>query len=82
MAGLKQLITDAKLENVQRIVLNGKQKYLCFTHLTSCWILCATDGIDVWRLELDEDEIESHRELAEVNTLDTFLAKIRSVTKI
>lgn len=77
MTDLKQLITNAKLDNIQRIVLNGKQKYLCFTHLTSCWVLCATDGMDVWRLELDEHEIESHRELAEVNTLDAFLAKIR-----
>ncbi|KAJ8308850.1 hypothetical protein KUTeg_013724 [Tegillarca granosa] len=58
MTDLKQLITNAKLDNIQRIVLNGKQKYLCFTHLTSCWVLCATDGMDVWRLELDEHEIE------------------------
>ena len=39
--------------------------------------LNTTDGVDVWRLEMDEDELESHRELSETSSMEAFLLKIR-----
>ena len=77
MTGLKNLVTESKVESLHSVVQNGNQEFLCFTRFSTNWIICVTDGVDLWRLELDEEELESCRELAESNSLDAYLGKIR-----
>lgn len=78
MASVKDMVMIGKVDNIHTVVETAGQKYLCFTRLTSdAWILCATDGCDLWRLELDADELDAHRDLAEISTLDAYLAKFR-----
>ena len=80
MASLKDLVTDNNVNELHNVVENGRQKFLCYTSLSSYWLLAVTDGVDLWKLELDEEELESHRELAEINTNDAFLSKVRYCT--
>lgn len=77
MSAYKESILGAKVSSLHRVIENGRQRYLCFTKMATNWSLNVTDGIDVWRLELDEDELESHRELSETSTKEAFLLKIR-----
>lgn len=77
MTSLKNLVTEAKVDGLHSVVENGNQKFLCFTRFSTDWIICVTDGVDMWRLELDDEELESCRELAEATSMDSYLGKIR-----
>ena len=79
MTSLKNLVTEAKVESLHSVVENGNQNFLCFTRFSTNWIICVTDGVDMWRMELDDEELESCREVAEVNSMDSYLGKIRCV---
>lgn len=79
MTSLKNLVTEAKVDGLHSVVENGNQKFLCFTRFSTDWIICVTDGVDMWRLELDDEELESCRELAEATSMDSYLGKIRCV---
>jgi hypothetical protein len=79
MTSLKNLVTEAKVESLHSVVENGNQNFLCFTGFSTNWIICVTDGVDMWRMELDDEELESCREVAEVNSMDSYLGKIRCV---
>ncbi|XP_061172625.1 uncharacterized protein LOC133181971 [Saccostrea echinata] len=77
MSSYKDSILDAKVINLHKVVENGRQRFICFTKMGTYWSLNVTDGLDVWRLEMDEDEFESHRELSETSSKEAFLLKIR-----
>ncbi|XP_063425749.1 uncharacterized protein LOC134709520 [Mytilus trossulus] len=77
MTSLKNLVTESKVESLHAVVENGKQEFVCFTRLATNWIICITDGVEMYRTELDAEELESCRELAEISTMDTYLARIR-----
>jgi len=77
MTSLKTQLIDANADGIHRVVENGNQKFLCFTRTTDIWIICVTDGTDVWKTEIDADELESYKDLAEVTTVEAFLSKFR-----
>lgn len=77
MSSFKDSILEAKVENLHRLIENGRQKFLIFTKMGKSFSLNATDGIDVWRLDMDEKESESLRELSETSSNEAFLLKIR-----
>ncbi|KAK3094204.1 hypothetical protein FSP39_025419 [Pinctada imbricata] len=79
MTTFKELITDANVHELHTIIENGRQKFLCYTKLRSDseWLVGVTDGVDVWKLDIDEDELDSHRELAEINSNEAFLNKVK-----
>lgn len=81
MENLKELVENAKVKEIHQTVENGRQKYMCFTSfsngLSPTWNMCVSDGVDMWRLELDEDELDAHRDLAGVNSADTFLSRFK-----
>ncbi|XP_046338555.1 uncharacterized protein LOC124119924 [Haliotis rufescens] len=78
MSDFAVLITEAKVEELHRVYRNAKNAFLCFTRLADpSWVVSVTDGVDVWRLELDYDELDSHRDLSGVNTMSAFLTKFR-----
>lgn len=77
MSSFKDRISEAKIGNLHRLIENGRQKFLIFTKMGKNFSLNATDGIDVWRLDMDEKELESQRELSETSSNEAFLLKIR-----
>ena len=77
MTVYKDSILEAKVVDLHKIIRNGHQRFLCYTSMGASFSLNTTDGVDVWRLEMDEDELESHRELSETSSLEAFLLKIR-----
>lgn len=80
MTNLMSQLQDAKLDNVQQVITNGRQKYMCFTKTvdSKLWLLAATDGIDVWSQEFDEDGLDAQRDLCGVTSVDSFLHKFRN----
>ncbi len=81
MASVKDLVTDAQVKAMHSVVESAAGKFVCFSRLATddIWVLGATDGCDVWRQDLDLEELDAQRDLAEVGSLDAFLAKLRSV---
>lgn len=72
------LATEHRCERLQAIVSCSSVKYLVFTTVSNDkWNIHATDGIDVWRLELDQTGLESHRELADVAGYEAYFSKFR-----
>ncbi|WAR20202.1 hypothetical protein MAR_002040 [Mya arenaria] len=49
-------ITEAKCSDLHRAVKSGDDRHLCFTRLSGTWLVCVTDGVSLWRTELDEEE--------------------------
>ncbi|GFR96774.1 protein PAXX [Elysia marginata] len=80
MSDLMSQLRDAKLDNAQHVVSNGRQKYLCFTKTvdSKLWVLAATDGIDVWSQEFDEEGLDAQRDLCSVTSIDSFLLRFRN----
>ena len=59
------------------VVDTSSGKFLCFTRLEDDVLyLCASDGNDVWRLELSEHSMENHKEVAGLNS-EAFMVKMR-----
>ena len=79
MSDLASQLRDAKLESAQRVVTNGGQKYLCFTRIrdSKLWVIAATDGIDVWSQQFDEEGLEAQRDLSGVTSVESFLLRFR-----
>ncbi|KAK6181511.1 hypothetical protein SNE40_009348 [Patella caerulea] len=76
----KDVIIDNKIDDIYQIVISGDEKYLSFTYFDSpskSWTLCVTNGIDVWRLVMAEEDFNTHRELANISTEEAFCLKIR-----
>jgi hypothetical protein len=77
MTSFITLITDAKCRQLHRVIKSGGEKYLCFTRVTSAWIVCVTDGVSLWKVDLDEEETDALRDLAGINTMEAFLTRFR-----
>ena len=78
MANIKDLVTDAQVESLHCVVETGSGKFVCYSRLAvDAWVVGATDGCDLWRLELDMDDLDSQRDLSDVSSLDAYLAKLR-----
>ncbi|GFN83837.1 protein paxx [Plakobranchus ocellatus] len=77
MSDLTSLLQDANLDSAQRVVSNGRQKYLCFTKIkdAAIWVVSVTDGVDVWFLELDKEDLEAQRDLSGISSIESFLLK-------
>ncbi|XP_002741148.1 uncharacterized protein LOC100370387 [Saccoglossus kowalevskii] len=81
MSSAKQLAIEAGVDRLHCFVKRGGDKMVSFTSCAKyddTWTLHVTDGIDVWRLEMDKKEVDSHKELADIKTYDVFFAKIKS----
>ena len=78
MANIKDLVTDAEVESLHHVVETGSGKFVCYSRLAvDAWVVGVTDGCDLWRLELDMDDLDSQRDLSDVSSLDAYLAKLR-----
>ena len=77
MTSFATLITEAKCRELHRVIKSDGEKFLCFTRVTSSWIVCVTDGVSLWKVDLDEEEADALRDLAGINSMDAFLARIR-----
>uniref|UniRef100_A0A0B7BUF1 Uncharacterized protein n=1 Tax=Arion vulgaris TaxID=1028688 RepID=A0A0B7BUF1_9EUPU len=80
MSDFASVLSNAKVDELQKIITNGRVKYLCFTKCkdSKSWVLNVTDGVYVWLLDLDEDGLETQRDLSGVDSVDTFLNRFRN----
>ncbi|XP_072173245.1 protein PAXX-like [Diadema setosum] len=83
MSSGKSLAKEEGADCLHRVLEEGSDKYLCFT---SCdretWIIQVTNGIDVWRKLLDQANLESHRELADVTTYSAYFSRVSHAFKL
>ena len=79
MTSVRDLTEEARVDKLVSVVKQSGTKFVCFTNVSNDgnWIIAATDGCDLWRLEMDNDALEAHRDAHEVTTLDIFLARVR-----
>ena len=80
---------DIDLYSLHRTIENGRQKYLCFTKLKikttdenassdgRVLMLEVSDGLDLWIVELDDQDVDTHRDLHNMSTSEAFYSKIR-----
>ncbi len=79
MASLKDVISEANLEAVHCVSETSAGKYVCYTRLLDdAWVVGTTDGCDLWRIEMDFEELDAHRDLADSNSLDAYLSRIKA----
>ncbi|CAG5130527.1 unnamed protein product [Candidula unifasciata] len=73
-------LSDAKVDALQKVVSNGRVKYLCFTKCTDSesWVINVTDGIDLWLLELDVHGLEAQKDLSGIDSIEAFLIRFRN----
>ena len=81
MASIKDLAIDAQVEALHCVVETGSGKFVCYTRLAAAdaWVVGVTDGCDLWRLELDVEDMDTQRDLSDVSSLDAYLSKLRYV---
>ncbi|CAL1542620.1 unnamed protein product [Lymnaea stagnalis] len=73
---INQIISEAKVDNLFKVVVNGRQKYICSTRNNGkSLVFQVTDGVDVWLLDLDEDGLKAH---SETGSIAVFLLKIHN----
>ncbi len=78
MPSIRDIVGDSGVESLHAVVESGGSKYLCFTRLTDeNWLVAVSDGCEMWRLELDADDLETYRDIADVTTIDIYLARFK-----
>lgn len=78
MTSVRDIVGEAKVASLHAVVEQGGNRYVCFTGLSNNnWLVATTDGCELWRLELDSGDLEDHRDLAEITTVDAFLSRVR-----
>ena len=79
MASFVDMICEGKCNDLLSIVDNGTSKFLLFTRVdknTDNFIICASDGLEFWRLEMDNDEFDVLRELSNMNS-EAYMSNLR-----
>ena len=77
MSSTRESIKEAHCHELQGTVETASGRFLCFSRLDGdSLVLCASDGCEVWRLDMDATELEAHSDLAGT-TLDAYLAHIK-----
>jgi len=77
MATFVDNVTEHKCSSLHRVVKNDDDKYLCFTRLSTEFVVGVTDGVTLWKVDLDEEEADNTRDLAGITTLGAFLTRLR-----
>ena len=77
MASFAAQIKEARVDDIHRVVECNDEKYLCFTRLATSWFISVTDGVTLWRVDMDEKDIDDYRDLAGVNTVEAYLTRFR-----
>ena len=74
---LKEVICNGKCDELHVVVDAASTKYIVFTRCDcDTFIICASDGYDLWRLEIDEEEFGALKELASLNS-EAYLNNLR-----
>ena len=77
MTSFAAQIKEANVDNIHRVVQCNDEKYLCFTRLATTWFVSVTDGVTLWRVDLDDEEVDALRDLAGINTVEAYLTRFR-----
>ena len=74
---MKTIVADAKCQELHAVIKTASDKYLCYTRTEgNCFVLAASNGYDVWRTEIDWEELKTLADLSDLST-DNYLGKIR-----
>ncbi|XP_072023757.1 uncharacterized protein [Amphiura filiformis] len=83
MSSGKDLAVEGRVDRLHLTVIGGAGKFLCFTVcVQDSWIIHVTDGIDVWKVDLDATSLNAHRELSEVTSYEAYFARFRHAFSI
>lgn len=77
MSALATKVTECSCADLHRVVKSDAEKYLCFTRMGKEFVVCVSDGVTLWKTDLDEGEVDVLRDLAGISTIDAFLTKLR-----
>ncbi|XP_074661705.1 protein PAXX-like [Tubulanus polymorphus] len=75
---LKESLKEAKVDDLKYVISEPGSKYLVYSKSDSNqWILGVSDGVDVWRTELDSVEIDAYMDMAHINTKEAYFDQFR-----
>ncbi|XP_033636998.1 protein PAXX-like [Asterias rubens] len=78
MSSAKALAEEGEVGQIFTTVDSGSCRFLCYTScIRDCWSIHVSDGIDVWRSVLDQANLDSHRELADVNSCEAYFLRFK-----
>jgi len=74
---LKEIIYSATCNDLHVVINCAGSKYIIFTRCESdIFIICSSDGYDVWRLEIDKNDFDAMTEIAGLST-EGYLSSLR-----
>lgn len=77
MSAFATKVAECRCADLHRVVKSDEEKYLCFTRMGKEFVVCISDGVTLWKIDLDEEELDVQRDLAGIGTIDAFLTKLR-----
>lgn len=77
-SSFESAIRDAKCDRIHKVFTTEGEKYMCFTGFSKTWKVCVTDGVTLWKQDLDEEEAETVAELAGIKSTEAFLNRFRN----
>ena len=80
MTTFDAILKEAEVSTLHLSIDNGSQRYVCCTKIGydfSSFILQVTDGIDVWSLELENDDVDTQKDLHNLSSTKVFFRKIK-----
>ena len=78
MSSIRDVIGESGVEALHSVVESSGNKFLCFTRLTNeAWKVCVSDGLELWMQDINVEELNALREIAEVNTTEAYLGRFK-----
>ncbi|XP_013407884.1 uncharacterized protein LOC106171910 [Lingula anatina] len=76
MPGFRELLREHGLNEVYKVTESLAGRYLVFMRVTGDkWVLCVSNGCDVWKTELNKEELEAERDVADFKSLEEYLTR-------
>ncbi|KAL4237917.1 hypothetical protein ACF0H5_002627 [Mactra antiquata] len=75
MSSFLDTVKKERCGELHRVVKGDDDKYLCYTKSTTGWTICVTDGVSLWKVEMDEDTVN---DIPGVTSMDAFFIKFRN----
>ncbi len=78
METLKDIVEEVGVGSLHVVIDQGGTKYVCFTGLdVNTLVIGVSDGVDLWRLTLDKEDLDNQRDLADIASSEAFLGRFK-----
>ena len=80
MSTFNMILKDADIAALHLSIDNGSQRYICCTKTAtdfSDFSLQVTDGIEVWSLVLENEDVDTQKDLHNLSSSKVFFNKIK-----